>query len=392
MPEDTLEDWEYVLSAEGAGLLDWIAGCGLADFALARELRARTTPSRAALLTLTAQLRQKAAAKFSRAASMFFTRSALEQASAEVVAAHRAGRYARAGVSCVADLCCGAGGDALALAEHCRVLAVDQDAARLLMAAANLRAYGREQRLTLRQADVTELDPASLGADAFFIDPARRGDNGERIFDPRECLPPLSEILRWQRSLQQGCAKLGPGVDQTLLPPDCEVEFISVAGELREAACWFGRLRSGEGTTATVFPSGRRLAGGNPEIGCGAVGDWLYEPDPAVIRAGLVQRAGSLLQARMLDPQIAFLTGEADPAEAAPFVRGWRVEQWLPYDERELKKRLRAIGAGNLYLKKRGVSVDLDALKRRLKVAGKESRLVVLTRMQDKPIALICQI
>ncbi len=390
MSEDTLEDWEFVLSPDGHALLEWIAVCGLTDFALARELRTRTTPSRAALLTLTAQLRSKAAGKFSRASAMFFTRSALEQASSEVVSSHRARRYAASGILCVADLCCGAGGDAIALSEHCKVLAVDRDAQRLLMAAANLRVYGREGQLTLRQADVTALEPGSLGADAFFIDPARRTEDGERIFDPRECQPPLSEILRWQRVIPAGCAKLGPGVDQSVLPDNCEVEFISVAGELREAACWFGRLRIGQGCMATVFPAGAQLAGENPDIGCGTVGTWLYEPDPAVIRAGLVQKAGGMLQAHLLNPQIAFLTGEQPPTPDFAFARGWRVEEWLPYDERTLKQRLRTREAGNLSLKKRGVSVDLEVLRRRLKVAGKQSRLVVLTRLQDKPVALIC--
>lgn len=389
--EDALEDWAFVLSPAGAELLAWLRECGLGEFALAQKLRERTTPARAALLTLTGQLRQKAAAKFTRAAEMFFTRSALEQASAEIVSRHRAKRFAEQGIACVADLCCGAGGDALALAECCRVIAVDRDATRLLLAGANLHAYRVEGNLTLRQGDVTELEPGSMGADGFFIDPARRTEDGSRLYSPEDYQPPLSEILRWQRSIPEGGAKLGPGVDLAVLPREAEVEFISVNGELREAALWFGGLRNNSTISATIFPQGARLSGENPAIGCGEIRSWLYEPDPAVIRAGLVQKVGGMLEAHLLDPQIAFLTGDMPPPSDFAFAKGWGVAEWFPYDERRLKQRLRVLEAGNIYLKKRGVPIDLSALHKRLRVTGKRSLVVVLTRLQDHPVAILCR-
>ena len=100
------------------------------------------------------QLRMRAEPKFSRAGDMFFTRAGLEQASAEVVARHRARRYLDAGH--VADLCCGIGGDLVALAASHRVLAVDHDPLHLRMARANAEAYGVAGRVTTMLADVRD--------------------------------------------------------------------------------------------------------------------------------------------------------------------------------------------------------------------------------------------
>lgn len=387
-------DWNFVLSSAGAELLAWAAACKLGEFARAKELRSRTTPERAALITQTLELRAKAGTKFSRAAQMFFTREALEQATAEEVSLWRAKRYERAGAKRLADLCCATGGDAIGLTAVCPVTGFDLDPVRLRLAAANLAAYGRADRFTTCCADICTLSPEDLradGFDAFFIDPARR-DGERRIFDPEQYLPPLREILRWQRTFTLGAAKLGPGVELDKLPPEAEVEFISVGGELREAVLWLGNLAGQSASCtrrATLLPAGLSLYGENPDLGFGPVGDFLYEPDPAVIRAGYVRLAGSLVNALQLDPQIAYLTGNT--GEQSPYLKCYQVLEWFDYEEKRLKKRLREMEIGNLEIKRRGSLVEPETLRAKLKLKGKNSATLFLTRCNNHPTAILAR-
>ena len=131
-------------------------------------------------------LREKARVKFTRADEMFFTREALEMASAEPVARYRAGRFAAFGT--VADLCCGIGGDAIGLASAgLAVVAVDRDPLRVRMAEANLAAYG----LTCADSSARDALTADLSdCAAAFADPGRRRD-GRRTLSPHESEPPL---------------------------------------------------------------------------------------------------------------------------------------------------------------------------------------------------------
>jgi hypothetical protein len=116
---------------------------------------------------------------------------------------------------------------------------------------------------------------------------------------------------------------------------------------------------------------------------------YLYEPDPAILRARLVATLAEQLGAAQLDPQIAYLT--ADQAIATPFARCWRVLEWLPFSLKRLRARLRALDAGAVTVKKRGSPLDADALARQLSGAGARPLVVVLTQAQGKPVALICE-
>ena len=96
---------------------------------------------------------------------MFFTREALEQASGEVVSTYRAMRFQP--FDPIADLGCGIGGDAIAIARTGRqVIAVDSDPVRAAMAAENLKAHGIAA--DVRVADVFSFKPADVSAASAF--------------------------------------------------------------------------------------------------------------------------------------------------------------------------------------------------------------------------------
>jgi SAM-dependent methyltransferase len=391
----TEEALSYLLSDEGRALLEELAASELreADL-LAETMRLRKHYSRdivAAALDL-ALLRRQARVKFAHAGEMYFTREALEQASAEVVSRYRARRYT--GYPGVADLCCGIGGDALALAGETAVVAVDLDALRLRMAAANVAVYGHAERLWTRCADVRSWDlPAGHGA---WADPSRRA-NGQRVFSLAQYAPPLAELLAHVEPAPGAGIKLSPGVDYAELArlvrhDEYEVEIISVRGEAREAVLWLGELVTVR-RRATLLPGAHTLTA-QPlpaPVPVKAVGHYLYEPDAAVIRAHLVEQLAAQAGMFKIDPQIAYLS--SDSLVETPFATAYRVEEAMPFGLKRIRARLRATDAGELVIKKRGIGIDPEAFRRQLKLkGGAGARIVlVLTRLQDRPTALICR-
>jgi SAM-dependent methyltransferase len=346
------------------------------------------TLARAALETVL--LRRLAAAKFTRAGDMFFLREALEQASSEELARHRAGRFI--GARRIADLGCGIGGDTLALAEQAPVAAVDREEVRLWMARENVAAYRPRHPAAFFLADLTAegvLAFPELRKAAVFCDPARRED-GRRVFSVRRYSPPLGVLTAWQavspdRAL---CVKISPGVRwEEIEREPCEVEFVSLRRELKEAVLWYGPFRSA-GRRATLLPADETLTDGQP--GSDAVsppGRVLYEPDPSILRAGLVRQLAGVLGAGRIDPEIAYLT--ADEHTPTPWARVYAVEEVMPFGVKRLREWLRARGVGRVTVKKRGSPVEPDELERQLRLRGDGSRIVFLTRAGGKPVVLI---
>ena len=387
-----------LLTPTGRAVLAQLAQTDLADahtLSVLAALRRTLPPDVAGAALSLARLRKRAAAKFSRAAEMFFTQDALEQASGEHIAHWRARRFAALGPARIADLGCGIGGDTLALASlpECAVYALDRNALRLRMARENLSAYNRHAHLL--QADLR--DPLPLrDVEAAFFDPARRTAAGRRIFDVRAYIPPLDVIRHWD--FRAWGVKLSPAVHLEALRAYCEqgagVEFISLAGALKEAVLWGGALGfSGRhATRLTAAGHGETLRpAALPPLPLSAPRAVLYEPDPAVIRAGLL----SELAARMgtplyrLDAQIAYLTG--DRYVSGVWARAWPIWDWLPFHLKRLRAALRARGIGRVTVKKRGSPLTPEGLLRRLKLSGDgEEAVVVLTQVQGRHSALIC--
>lgn len=357
------------------------------------RLRRRHSAALTAVAIEQALLRRKAAAsgKFACADQMYFTRDGLEQATGEIVARYRARRYAPFGA--VADLACGLGGDAIALAQGHAVLAVDRDRLRLALARENARAYGVAGQVQPVLADLTNLPPPRAGA--IFCDPGRRTATGRRIFSAQAYQPPLALIEGWRQQVPALGVKVSPGIDYADLPPaaEAEVEFIAERGVLKEAVLWYGPLRTAA-RRATLLPGGETLATDGepaPGIPLELPGRVLYEPDPAVIRAHLVTHLARQLGAAQLDADIAYLTADTATAVPTPFARAYAIVEALPFSLKQLRARLRALDAGVVTVKKRGSPLDVDALARQLRGQGDHALIVVLTHVQGRPYAIICQ-
>lgn len=387
----TLDDLHFLLSPAGQELLSETAVTPITPtthLKTAARLRRQTEHAQAVLET--ALLRQQAAAKFSHAAEMYFVRGALEQATSEAVALYRAQRFAGAGVTHVADLGCGIGGDALALAAHAEVTGVEWDPVRLAMAQENVRAYGHGTRFHPLQADLLELTP--LPVTGLFFDPARRDEQGRRFHSVDAYQPPLNWIHRWRTWVPETAVKVSPAIADEEVPADAEVEFISVSGDVKDGVLWFGDLRSGAARQATLLPGAHILRSTDlpaEPVPVTAPKAYLYEPDKAVIRAHLVEALAAQLNGTKIDEEIAYLT--ADSIQDTAFARGFVVEDVIPFQLKRLRHYLRERGIGHVTIKKRGSPLVPEELRQQLRLRGPLQRVLFLTFVQGEPTVIVAE-
>ena len=378
-----------------AGLTPEVLAAAMAEadpdgLAAATRLRTGYGPQLAAAALQQAALRRRARTKFGdRAATMFFTRDGLEQATRPVVAAHHAARLRDAGARRVVDLGCGIGSDALAFADAgLEVVAVEQDPATAEVAAANLGERGRVVCADAEQVAAELLTPGT----AAFCDPARRTSRG-RLWRVEDFTPSWSLVTGMLDGSRPAGVKLGPALPHALVPDTAQAEWVTASGETVEVGLWAGAGARPELRTALLLPGGRldvpRPPPGQPaaRLAVAPVGRYLYEPDGAVIRAGGVAVLGERLGAWLLDGQIAYLS--ADEHVPTPFAVAFEVLEVLPYAPKALRRWVRERGVGTLEIKKRGVDVDPAELRRRLQPGGPASATLVLSRTPQGAVALV---
>ena len=379
------------LGSEATEQATALLAAGSDELRVIDQLRKTCEPANGRAALALALGRRTAAGKFPDGQRLFCDRPAAEQASSELVASHTAQRFQ--GAPRIADLGSGMGGDALALARYAPVVAVDLDPARAAMTAANADLRGLAARIESRVANLVDYQP-SIDGELAWLDPDRRDANG-RVLEPQRWSPPLSDAIEVARRFAGAGIKLAPGIERDLLPPDAEIEFVSLDGRLVEAVLWLGTLArhrrratvlTSEGTSASLA--------GDPDLPgarVAAVGRYLLDPDPAVGRAQLIGSLATTLDLWQLDQRIAYLSG--DEPIASPFARRFRVAESHPFSERRLLDRLRALDASRIEVMRRGSPVETNALETRLgsQLSGTQLFTVALTRVGGQHVAIICQ-
>lgn len=377
----TTDEVRFLASPEGERLLKAAAEIDGNSLKKQSVLRRDYSGDRVRAALTLVDLRERAKTKFRYADRMFFDRDGLEQASGDAIADHRARRYAA--FDHVADLCCGVGGDTIGLSARTRVTSVDIRPERVRMTRENATACGFEGRFVC--TDVRRWCPS---VDAVFIDPSRR-EGGRRVLNLSSYAPPVDDLAWLPKNPAVGI-KVAPGINHESVPENCEIEFISVGGECREAVLWFGALRSSARVRATVLPNGASIDGeGDEPVGCGPISDFIYEPDRAVIRAHLVDQVARSLDAVKLAPDVAYLT--ADRWTESPFARGFRVDAVLPFSIKRVQAYVSDQAIGRLDIKKRRFPMTPEAVFGKLKLKGSAHATLILTRVDEAPMAVFCQ-
>ncbi|WP_457963079.1 class I SAM-dependent methyltransferase [Arthrobacter sp. D1-29] len=408
MPQAPQDQIAPLLTSEGWELL---ASLGPYQEDKAFELnsalrKAGHSPELVSAVLTQSRLRTKAESKFGEfARSMLFTQAGLEQATRLNVAARHAERFAQAGIRHVADLGCGLAADSLALASmDITVTAVEMDETTAACATVNL--------IPFSNATVVHSDAMSLpldGIDGVWLDPARRvtsSSGTKRIWDPEAFSPPLSFVEAVAATGRAVGVKMGPGMPHDAVPAGCEAQWVSVAGDVTEVTLWFNSVSRPGIRRAALLLGAQGAAeltsaedfGGGPTAPVGAAEGYLYEPDGAVIRAGLVADVALQLGGHLLDEHIAYIC--APDLVDTPFARAYQILEVMPYNVKALKAWVKEKSIGVLDIKKRGTSVTPEELRKQLlpagktggkgsgKKAGNRTATLILTRIGEERVAI----
>jgi SAM-dependent methyltransferase len=374
-----------------------------------RLRRGGLSPEQSSALLTQSRLRARARAKFGDfAEGMLFTSDGLEQASRLELATVHAGRYARASLATVHDLGCGVGADAIALSVlGVTVAAIDADPVTARIADANLRPWPDSRA---RQGFAADFEPPAdpvRDRVGVWLDPARRtpgvadiSGRTRRVFRLEEMSPPWGLVQEVARVVPATGVKLSPSFSHGDQPPATEAQWVSFDGELLECVVWFGPLARRRGRTALVLSSSRppvqvdesmaqEVPGRAAQLA--DLGPWLYEPDRAVTRAGLLGAVTARTGGVEIEPGLGYVS--ADRHTELTFARRYAVSEAMPFNVKALRSWLRVRGITGVTIKKRGMRLDEDRLRRDLRIgrgAGDgEQATIVLTRVGGQPSVLV---
>jgi SAM-dependent methyltransferase len=368
-------------------LLAAVAACSPAGRASQKSLRRRFPDEFVRAAVALHEARELAVGRLPHAERLWLTRTGVEQATSWNVAVHKANRFA--GCGDVVDLCCGIGGDAATLSHHAQVTAVDRSPATVLRATWNAEVLGRPECFFARCGDVTAEDWTGRFVHA---DPDRR-DGRDR---PARWLEHYRPGLDWMRRLiataRGGAIKVGPASDFPGKFPGCEIELVSLGGECREATIWFGELAGAEPARATNLNTGESLAGDPARSGrrlADSLGGFLYDPDPAIVRSGLLDVLAERHGMRRLDAEEEYLTTDQLPATslATPF----KVEAVLPAGTKELRRHLRPQPAHHYEIKCRRLAINVEDVRRQLPTGDAPPCVVIFCRIGGRARAVIAR-
>jgi hypothetical protein len=396
-----VEREDFIRLADGAGqaLLAQIDYSSETDVvSLVSKLRSQGhDPATVAAVLTQAKLRKRAAAKFGEfAPQMLFTEAGLEQASRLKVAALHAGRFRAAGIKQVADLGCGIGAESMAFASlGLEVKAFEIDEVTAAVATYNLAPF---ENVTVEIADVEKLDLSAF--EALYFDPARRELHGpkkattQRHFDPANFSPNYNFVIEQAKTKPTGI-KLGPGHDKKQIPAGCEAQWISVDGDLVELGLWFGALaRESIARSALLISStgqheitSSELESPNADLA--EIGEYVYEPDNALIRSGLIADFAKPLGLTLISPEIAYLSSNQEIS--SPWLKGYKIIDNLVFDRKKLKAYVRENNIGILEIKKRGSDVSPEELRKQLAPKGEGAATLIVTRVGDAHRVLVAK-
>jgi hypothetical protein len=392
-PAANYADYRWLVGEAGDRVLAELASLSGELLPAASRLRRDFSAERVHLVLEQVALRRRATAKFTTPERMFFTPIGLEQATDAWIAAYKAGRFSHSAGS-LCDLCCGIGGDLLALAGRAPVLGVDRHRISALLAKANC------ERAGWHTARVVVADAAHVPAtmDAWHLDPDRR-PSGRRTTRVELHEPGLPTIERLLRICAEGVVKLAPAAQwPEPWSAAAELEWIGRGGECKQLVAWFGSLAEAPGQRRATLVIGeefppriRTLVGDSGQTLPIAenFGRYLAEPDSAVLASGLVGALAAEHGLCTVAAGAAYLTG--DETHPDPAIDWFEICESLPFDIKRLKALLRQRRIGRLEIKQRGVGTNPDQLRQQLHLAGDEMATLILVRRGKSVTALLAQ-
>jgi hypothetical protein len=388
LPAIEAEAW--VLSTpEGLDLLADIAGVSAPRPADIAGWRKHAGAEEVAAAIRLAGSRTRAATKYSRADRMWLDPVGLQQATAEAVARHKARRFES---DLTVDLCAGIGGDTLALAARGDVMSVDQDHGMCRRIAWNADVYRVGDRVL----------PCRSSAERFpvprdtwvHIDPDRRAAGPGRARGVADYAPSLGFLRSLAGRAPAGAIKLSPASDfmEAFPASEFEIELISLDGECKEATVWFGAAATCR-KRATRLPEdvtwtdrdGQRSE--RFRVPVTPVSAFVYDPDPALLRSGLLDSFATAHDLNRIAADVDYLTG--DRHIETPFLSAFEVISVHPLDLKRLRRVVAEHDIGPLEIKVRGLDLAPELLRKQLATRGSRPATLILAGGSGHAVAVL---
>lgn len=319
---------------------------------------------------------------------MLFVREALEQASHPLAARYRASLFPEGAE--VVDLTAGIGADLAPLAARGPARGIELDSERAAYA-------GHNTGVPVAVGDALATEPTPY----WIADPARRA-SGQRLKNADEYAPPLSTLIERAQGAKLAAIKLSPMLsDRVLEVEGAGLEFLSVAGECREAMILLGSDAPLGRRAVLVTPETvHTLDAADPGDLVEAPGAYLYDADPAAIRAHALGSAASA--SRRCHPPESPLSRETEASSTgetpvpllfplgdspgyltgndaldSPWLRRYHVLAEGKFHVRDIKEELRTRELRVFETKKRGVGEEPLAKLKGLPKSGAPVSLIL---------------
>lgn len=302
----------------------------------------------------------------------------------------------------ILDMTFGLGVDAAMLSLNPNNELMGFDLQEILVDAARVNFESREN-VKVRCSDSVDFLEKYQGEpfDLIFIDPARRGAGGERLYNLHDCQPDITELLPLMR--KKGCrvmAKLSPMLDitQTIkdLPALTQLHVVEEEGECKELLALLDfrqevaepeividRLKGGKWKQYSFLRSAELLLQReNPDEGLTTLnptpGMYLAEPSAATMKAAPFNLLSRDFKAGRLHSNTQVFLSES-PLTDFPGKNYEIVKVW-PFSSSNLKAISREVPQADITLKN-FFGFTPETLRKRLKTKpGGELRLFAVTR------------
>ena len=377
----------YLVSQAGTDLRKASMSCIPGDVIGISRLRRRWNAQQVSCALELHEARKRAVGKLENPHEIIADRIGVEQATDSIIAGYKSKRIHESGLSSITDLCCGIGGDTIALARCMETIGIDLDPVKAWMT-------GMNARCTTHSQDVMD---ANISTDAIHIDPARRDmDTGRRTHAPARWSPDEQSLIALLSSHPNAAVKMGPGIKLDSIrfqPSESEIEFISLDGHLKQAMLWTGRLAGDAWRATRCGADGHHTLSSSTPVTPPVRSPrwektWLHVPDPAIERSGLL---GLVCKDHDLaEPANGLGILFGDHPARSPWLTPYRVVEHMPWRLDRIRDWLRAHDAGQVEIRTRGKAVvDVDQLRNQLKGSGDQAWTLFGLRLGHSRIAVM---
>jgi THUMP domain-like/Methyltransferase small domain len=355
------------------------------------------------------RLRVRSKNRFRNPERWLWTSTLLEQASDQRSSELMASLFPKEAT--VIDICCGAGADAVALARRGPIIAIDQSKVAAALTSANLALNERNGRVLARQATVTP----DIVENWVHIDPDRRS-HGKRTTGVEFFEPPPQFLAEAIKQSVGGSIKVAPATRFEDFQSFCEdnqlavhyektgLQFVSWGGSVRQQRWWWNvDAIPSQKKTVSVWSSSSDWAHWTCDLEStrsdegllideitelrGFIGD----TDPGIRAARAQQQLAAELEASIIGNPFGYFHSDQSTVPDSPFVTWFQIEETIGLDRKKLRHMLHSKRVGTLEIKTRNIDIEIDLLRKELKLSGEESRSLLITRCGKRVVAILAK-